>query len=418
MLLRRFLPMGLLVGLLSGVAIALLVPRTRAQSPPSEPVGVLRQGKAVRPADGELRLRVTGARARLVQRRADPDGGPVWALRIADVALVVPKAFRRRGTTGVVGHDRCVQAVRLVGGRPGWLDQRGTWRPVRFAYTGAPLVCESRSQLVGHATLDVFTTLRYPGGEEARARLVRGVAFGVLPAGSSGMPRVAGRAASVDRRSGAFLALAAPSLDRDQVRLDVRARDGARVPSPAEQRPGAFQHPRLVARAPDPAGGLPYAAFTAELRRPAGVRPRSSTPCVGSGPRIVEGRMGGVDAALGTFRPLETGGGGGCGVRLTRALPINLGWGGGDDPQSPANDAGLVTRRLQPGRTSVYGTALAAVRTVTIATPRDVRTLVPSGPAHAFIAVYDGTFPSGELVVTAHLDDGKDVVQRESLGFP
>jgi len=45
-----------------------------------------------------------------------------------------------------------------------------------------------------------------------------------------------------------------------------------------------------------------------------------------------------------------------------------------------------------------------------------VRTLVPTGPAHAFSTVYDGNFLSGELVLTAHLDDGSTVTQSARLG--
>jgi hypothetical protein len=65
-----------------------------------------------------------------------------------------------------------------------------------------------------------------------------------------------------------------------------------------------------------------------------------------------------------------------------------------------------VTRRTLPGETIVYGTARSDVRSITITTPRDVRTLVPSSAAHSFIAVYDGGFPTGEIVTTAHFADG------------
>jgi hypothetical protein len=43
---------------------------------------------------------------------------------------------------------------------------------------------------------------------------------------------------------------------------------------------------------------------------------------------------------------------------------------------------------------------------VTIETPRDVRTLTPSAGDHVFAAVYDGGFPSGHIVVIAHMRDG------------
>lgn len=46
------------------------------------------------------------------------------------------------------------------------------------------------------------------------------------------------------------------------------------------------------------------------------------------------------------------------------------------------------------------------MRTVTIATPRDVRTLRPSSTGRAILAVYDGTFPAGETVITSTFADG------------
>jgi hypothetical protein len=65
----------------------------------------------------------------------------------------------------------------------------------------------------------------------------------------------------------------------------------------------------------------------------------------------------------------------------------------------------------------VAGLADPAIASVTIATPRDVRTLVPSRRAHAFLAVYDGEFPTGQIVITAHYEHGGDkVVDRFALG--
>jgi hypothetical protein len=56
------------------------------------------------------------------------------------------------------------------------------------------------------------------------------------------------------------------------------------------------------------------------------------------------------------------------------------------------------------------------VERVTLQTPRDVRTLVPSPLGHAILAVYDGTFPAGELVLTAHLKGGRTWRERFPLG--
>jgi hypothetical protein len=62
------------------------------------------------------------------------------------------------------------------------------------------------------------------------------------------------------------------------------------------------------------------------------------------------------------------------------------------------------------------GTARDDIKSVTIATPRDVRTLIPSRRAHAFIAVYDGTFPTGETVITTTFTDGTTHVDRFGPG--
>jgi hypothetical protein len=57
----------------------------------------------------------------------------------------------------------------------------------------------------------------------------------------------------------------------------------------------------------------------------------------------------------------------------------------------------------------VVGAAVAGVRSVTIRTPTDVRTLRPSRVGHLFIAVYDGRFYTGTISATAHMAGGKDV---------
>jgi hypothetical protein len=50
---------------------------------------------------------------------------------------------------------------------------------------------------------------------------------------------------------------------------------------------------------------------------------------------------------------------------------------------------------------------------VTLSSPSDVRTLRPSGPLHAILAVYDGYFLRGNLTATVRLRDGR--VQSEQI---
>jgi hypothetical protein len=65
----------------------------------------------------------------------------------------------------------------------------------------------------------------------------------------------------------------------------------------------------------------------------------------------------------------------------------------------------------------VFGRARADVQTVTVATPRGVRTLVPEGAMRAFITAYDGGFEAGTIEVSARFRDGTSrVVKRFQIG--
>jgi hypothetical protein len=54
---------------------------------------------------------------------------------------------------------------------------------------------------------------------------------------------------------------------------------------------------------------------------------------------------------------------------------------------------------------------------MTLRSPHDVRTLVPSATGRAVLAVFEGLFVDGELVFAAHLRGGKTVTERHPLGF-
>jgi hypothetical protein len=78
--------------------------------------------------------------------------------------------------------------------------------------------------------------------------------------------------------------------------------------------------------------------------------------------------------------------------------------------------SGHVERRVLRGRTTISGEVDPSVVSVTIRTPRDVRTLVPSQPDHLILAVYDGTFPTGDVTGTAHLNTGRDLTRSVYVG--
>ncbi len=101
--------------------------------------------------------------------------------------------------------------------------------------------------------------------------------------------------------------------------------------------------------------------------------------------------------------------------RLTARRPLELVSSMSSDPgpADPALAARRIARRSLQGRTLVAGRARPDVVAVTIASPRDVRTLTPSPREHVFAVVYDGQFPTGEIVVTARMRDG--TTHRESV---
>jgi hypothetical protein len=78
---------------------------------------------------------------------------------------------------------------------------------------------------------------------------------------------------------------------------------------------------------------------------------------------------------------------------------------------APPTPRAPIERRTLPGRTIITGVAEADVVSVTLATPRDVRTLRPSGPEHVFIVVYDGQFFRGRITASVLLRDGRTVTE-------
>ncbi len=97
----------------------------------------------------------------------------------------------------------------------------------------------------------------------------------------------------------------------------------------------------------------------------------------------------------------------------TPAYPLRLSaglWG-----VEPGDDTtGHVERRVLQGRTTISGQVDPSVVSVTLRTPRDVRTLVPSH--HLILAVYEGTFPTGDVTAIAHLKDGRGVTRSVYVG--
>jgi hypothetical protein len=418
---RRLLLAGLAIGVLAGLIAAVAIPRTRAAGKTTQalqlgPAGVVRTAPPRRPRRSggfiTLRLRTT---PRIEARAKDPRGGPDWAVRVFRADRVVPPDDRRHGVNPVIGHNLCAQLGRVYRGRFGWIDATGTFRPATIDYRGAPLTCGSRRpNLAGQPFFDVVEPITDPRKAEAHVKEL--VAWGLAGSGASRVQlQLAARTVTAPPSThGAFLATGPRELQGDHVRGTITYRGGRSLHLPLRAPgPGASsQRMILSGRAPDPNGGLPYALL-------------SSSTCTGWGPRVVEDdRYGTIDYELGTLDELRRSGGGACGrspqddAKLFATYPVQWGFGdGGDDPGSDP-DAGRIARRTQRGVTIFTGRAAPDVVAVTLETPRDVRTLIPGGPAHAIIAAYDGSFPTGGVKVIAQFKDGHTKTQSlGTLGF-
>jgi hypothetical protein len=173
------------------------------------------------------------------------------------------------------------------------------------------------------------------------------------------------------------------------------------------------------ARTPDPDGGAPWGfAATSTCSRAIG--------------RVVDGHLASIDELTGVLKtgPMEWGSGGGCPTHpqphstlQERQQPVTFDVqpistydarrGHGSEPLTPPQ----VQRRTLPGRTVITGIARADVTSVTLSTPRDVRTLRPTGRLHVIIAVYDGQFFRGVLTATVTLRNGRTETEP-LLGAP
>jgi hypothetical protein len=425
---------GLAVGACCGAIAAVAIPQTTT-SPAASPaptvrpaaVGVRRVAAARRLPRGlgYVLLRPRGP-VRVAVTVPDPRGGPAWAVRQFLAERLAPTGH---GGARVIGRNRCVQLGRVHRGRFGWLTADGTFRPVAASFAGAPTQCLSRRpDLGGRPLAEVITTITDP--RRSAAEPVQTIVYG-LAGTAAHEPRltVAGRPAAIHRGvAGTLLAVLGPDTRAPALRLTVgypRRGTVALLPArgPATRLPSRFTAgiqqpvrgaaPLLATQAPDPAGGLPF-GMTAT--------PSSEGEyCTSTGGRVVADRVGGIDYDLDLLRENGDSGSGSCpptrAARRSRRLPdgrtpppfsLGMSFGGGlgtelgEDP-----GAGRVARRSPPGLVIYSGTADRSVRYLTFATPSDVRTIAPSGPAHAFLIVYGGTFPTGDTVVTTTFTDGR-----------
>ncbi|HEV3283036.1 MAG TPA: hypothetical protein VG010_02430 [Solirubrobacteraceae bacterium] len=356
------------------------------------------------PAEPDLPLSST---VRTTLRAKDPAGGPTWALRSWQG---VPNPRANFGTGdhparficfqfGVLEHDRLFEP------RPG-----STSVPLSVGQEyGGSGGCNTPGDL---ARFPPFAEpVSYVDDPYAYApRPVRTVVSGVLALDAT-HPKLLGAGAprplALDANH-AFLAVLPGRYWDAPLRIAVAIHGRTMLGSTVPSFPGPPAPSTPQARAPDPDGGAPW-GFAASS---------NGSSAVG---RILEGRLAGISELDGTLRhgPEAWNGGGEARLRQ-KPPPVRFDSQGGAESLPGQVPAALprpkVQRRTLPGRTVITGVANPDVVSVTLVTPRDVRTLRPSGPQHALIVVYDGQFFQGLITANVLLHDGRTVTEQVPNG--
>lgn len=423
---RRLAVIALILGVLGGVIAAIAIPRTAAQEPAARPEPVRVAAARPQPKSiGFVQLRRVGP-ITVEARTPDPDGGPQWVVR----SFLANRMAERDGKLRVISRARCAQLGRMHRGTFGWIDDRGTFRPATISLVGAPTNCGSRTTDLGRKPFfSAFRRLVTPS-DGGTPKLGRTVAWGYAGAAARRVDVRTADGRAVGGASGpsnAVLHVIDERTESSRITMTVEYASGKPVVRGGswtgrlegtgrhgrEHRPDYGKHPIVAARAADPSGGLPYGIVALPAV--------GGGWCVSSRPgRIVEDRVGRVDFALGTISEDQVSGLDCQSLRyLSRKQPVGGGSGGGEAIGEPGADPGYgrIARRTLPGMTYFAGPALPDVQTITLKSPRDVRTVVPSSPAHAYLVVYDGTFTAGELRMTSTFGDGTSSTTVFAAGF-
>jgi hypothetical protein len=292
--------------------------------------------------------------------------------------------------------------------RFGWIDGSGTFAVAPAGHFLLQSACQPARQLrkLGVNAMR-FTTLTLPA--DGTPQPLETITWGVAAASVRALV-VKDEPEIVPGEHGLFLQIVKGEGSRQLLTGDVEYRDGHSVaynrfdlPRQTDERPVAGTD-YVAARAPDPAGGEPWGLIAS--------RGTNGGLCMSMPGRLVGTRLGHVDRRLGLFysTPLEQMRQCGDARRKpTRGFPMRIDtgiWGGGEE-----DSRGRSERRVESSRIIFSGRVHADVVSVTIRTPRDVRTLIPSSPAHAILAVYDGRFPGGKVTATARMKDGREVTR-------
>jgi hypothetical protein len=375
-----------------------------------------RPAPAVAPPAGAVQPTPTPLAAReprIVLQVSDPEGGTPWAVRhfTAPVQPRTPPKHLEFPDDVIdelgAGVLECWELGRLQGDRFGWTDGHGTFRTTPPGHYQSPNLCYSATYLrkIGAAPMRL-TTVTYPPGRAPQP--ARAITWGVASDEVAAIVPKGGQRIPV-RPGGVFLSIAAGQAPPGVLHGVIERRNGTRKrfnhgslpPAPrATERPKGTA--TVAAIAPDPAGGEPWAVL---VRR--GTR---DGLCFDIPGRLVGTQLGHIDRQLDIFMAtpgFELA----CGRLIpTRENPLRV-----DTLISSASirgeDRGRIERRVLDGRIVYWGRTSPDVTAVTIKTPRDVRTLIPSQDFHMFVAVYDGLFPGGKATATAHLRDGRTLTR-------
>lgn len=435
-------------------AVAAVLPAT---APPAA------AGDPARPAIGRARRDVRGWRQSWMRalgpvhveaRAADPRGGPPWALRIFRTQRQIE---RRDGSLRPAGRPQwCAQLGRELDGRFGWIDGGNVFRASEgIVFRSNPIRCAAlRDDLGRQPQIELLTRVTDP--ERGAPTPLQSVAWGFAGAAARSLEvTIDGRARRVRPSPNGGLLLPLPaSPRRAQLQALVRYPDGGPIlvdDSFAGSGAGTASTLRELGRPGGAAAGpeAPPAALGAADRRHlapvplrgpvappvldyritdpttgqalgmVAARTRGGRWCASDLGLVAGDRVGEIDRGLGTFRDARPSYGSSCGTagaRTTRARPLSYGWSlnalpGGIEPESAAARRWRTQRRTLAGTTRIHGAAHRDVVSITIASPRDVRTVVPSPRAHVFAVVYDGGFPAGEIAISARMRDG--TIHRE-----
>jgi hypothetical protein len=338
-----------------------------------------------------------------IRRRAqDPSGGPGWALRTWSA-----RVDARVRVVGSYGRDMTCFAFGIDAGGGRLTEPLPAGRSRVVGTSERDGLCNAPKWLATHAG-GVFVRTYVDDVTATDPRPQRVVVAGLLGNGvRSAQLLGAGAPRALDLGPlGTFLLVLGPDLaGRSLTVRQTRVEGTVRESKVDGVSPACVLRPAQSVRVADPAGGAPWAAGVSRVGR-------HSCRYVG---RVVAGRLAWVFDTMAwiAYGPGSSYGGTGAQF-LSPSHPILL------DVQRPGfapgravpttTTAAEIARRTLSGRTTISGYASADVTSVTLRTPRDVRTLRPVGGV--FLAVYDGAFYGGSIVATAHLRDGRTVTER------